>query len=501
MNCKTCSSDNPSCVRCTVCQKKVFCGDDCRTIGWTIHEADCNVHTVPQSGMSIMLPYYGEDRLEEEDLEDLSPSADIFQNHVVRYADSHGLIEQDLVESRLKRRERSLGRSQRNIRPDVAELNYSIKIEFFENFQQIKDGTGKSWTIDGLNVGNTIVSRNNSTPIYQKLAKARGQTDGYVLWPGQNLIRNKNIMMNAREGFIGTSLMVNGMVVAPISACYEIKPIQKKAVGNLFRKFKRAVGKRLPIKDDYAIKYGGGDPRTPSLETYRIDTRDGNSLQLTFMIPRTSGGTVTADRVQLMDIEYVVAYSGLPPRSDMGDSIEQEYSHAENISLDATKIEHVTALVQAMQYYMSNGDISGVSAQTKFELLNNYRKNLENSILKGTEEPEITPEINVAINEMTHEMINLVGTKYKVSAAGYKKEINSSGSGRAVKLAEDLKTQMDGLREKKKSSVTSSRKGFVRKQMRMLLKVVEDMGNGLRAGEDKDNFQKAAQILRTSMEG
>lgn len=71
---------NDACIDCEICKQPAYCSESCEKMGWSIHQADCNVHvTTEHPNLTILMP---------EDSE---------ESHLVRYLDPKGFVSERLI--------------------------------------------------------------------------------------------------------------------------------------------------------------------------------------------------------------------------------------------------------------------------------------------------------------------------------------------------------------------------------------------------------------------
>ena len=190
--CKTCNCSigkpDAALVACTFCQKDLYCSEDCKQLGWSIHQDDCNVWEAPETNVTVFL-----------DKNDKT-------NHIVRHVNPSGYIEQhvvigDSIASNTKCEEPS------------KDGKYSIQIEL--NGEEICNLEGKEL------LENSIYTSALGTA--GKIAKSKEFTpqNPLVLWPGK-------LSENPQEdcGLIRVKILnENGKLISSIAGLYDLEDV------------------------------------------------------------------------------------------------------------------------------------------------------------------------------------------------------------------------------------------------------------------------------------
>jgi len=149
--CQTCKA-NATPISCQFCMKDLYCSEDCKQLGWSIHQDECNVWDAPEPNMTVFL-----------DKNDKS-------NHIMRYVNPSGYIEQHVVIG-------ADSTTKCTCEEPSKDGKYSIQIEL--NGEQIANLEGKEL------LENSIYT--SALGMGGKIAKSKEFTaqNPLVLWPGR----------------------------------------------------------------------------------------------------------------------------------------------------------------------------------------------------------------------------------------------------------------------------------------------------------------------------
>jgi hypothetical protein len=155
-------------------------------------------------------------------------------------------------------------------------------------------------------------------------------------------------------------------------------------------------------------------------------------------------------------------------------------------------LEHVSGELEA-----AGSDTSSLKGQLK--IINDHRKHLESSILKGSE-PDISRTVNATIQQATEHLWKTVGGEMRVKK--FTDKIVRLGANWALERAQELKEKMDTLRAtegKLKKVVARARKKLVRRE-------INDLQSAIVRAKLSPNLSEAAegvldQALQAMKEG
>lgn len=419
--CPTCNkTDCDELVRCDICCKKAFCGDECCTMGWSIHEGVCNVITVPKRDMTVMVPYYGEDMMDAEVLDKLPKSSELFQSHIVRYVDPKGIVEQHVVIGGCLEPvvQETLGGGGE---PTPSQMSMMYEVQIYSH----DDGFPDQLVWEGKRkVGKTVISKKSENKNLQALAKRSiFPRDYMVLNPTIDEKIDKRVK---RSGFLKVAILgPSGQEY--VDASYDIQYTKTR---EMFRNVRRLFQKGQAA---HLKQFNAGNQHLLFMRA-RNNT-GGASVLLTFAMNKVEGGSVS-EYVDLLDVEVAVSartmFKAKPssqnlspqekalvktmkdidrdkaPTSPPYDESESQIKTQYPFRCDPSSLEHVTALVMAMEDWMGHGELQSASVQAHFDTINTYRNTMEEALLRGDDPQTPSPKINAAINSATQEVWELV---------------------------------------------------------------------------------------------
>jgi hypothetical protein len=84
-------------IECRLCGEAVYCGDECASVGWAVHSAECNVHTVPTLGTVVAMPYLYQDLVDDKHFSEADLRL-VDQSHLMHHINPSGLISARVTE-------------------------------------------------------------------------------------------------------------------------------------------------------------------------------------------------------------------------------------------------------------------------------------------------------------------------------------------------------------------------------------------------------------------
>jgi hypothetical protein len=495
--------DNDEGINCSLCNKTHYCNENCRTLGWTNHQDECNVVTVPHVGMTLFVPYLGEDVFDDETMDRVADNACIYQKHEVRAVDPSGKIYQHTVDGNaaiVKGGADKMGRG--GIMSETLQsMNYDMEIEFVDHWEPSRS---KKITLSGLSVGQDSIWEGN-TGLGGKLAKnniaraAKSDRTTIVLWPSPDAIQKAGGMrIPSTGGNLKISVIIGGQTVAALWGVYTLD--QSATAGTGF--FKRTLRRLLPFQNEFPNKFkadSSGNSKTgvtaflESLESLRASDRDGNNVQLIFEVPRSKG--VAPDMVELLDVEFAVPRRlverapGLRPELPPRD-IETPFH------LDAADLNHITGLVMALEDKIASGELAKNAVQ--LETIIAHQKALEVS----PDGVEPGPKVNAAVEVATQALWNIIGIRvgsFELLTKSYFLTKLRGGSKNAIQLAKNLATDMKKAREQSKGAKGRTVKGLINRSIKNLREALDEMQKkaaGYFTAESRKDFDEARNVLR-----
>jgi len=267
-------------------------------------------------------------------------------NHIVRYVNPKGSIEQRIVGNSLSSPVESF---------EDKDMPYSMHIEFNGN---------PAVTIDeSMTLADDAIWHGASG----LAGKLGANKSGVTLWPGPTRIRAQQFVVPAdREGSVKITITSEGERITGIHALYPAFTDLEFSTNNR---------QMTPLQTDFLKKFRRGDPiataMLPKLHALSGLDESGNAVKLIF------------NSNQLVDVEYPIGASASPEISSFA------------FRCDPSDLDHVTGLVMALEDKMASGDLEGPTIQQAFDTLDTHRQLLE------TGEGEVTPKINAAVQEAT----------------------------------------------------------------------------------------------------
>lgn len=459
--CPTCNkTDCDELVRCDICRKKAFCGDECRTMGWSIHEGVCNVITVPKRDMTVMVPYYGEDTMDAEVLDKLPKSSELFQSHIVRYVDPKGIVEQHVVIGGCLEPvvQETLGKGGGDyLDKEQLEMTYVIKVE--HHWEDTIDG---SILYDGIyKVKDTIISNNSGNDKLRRIAKRNFfPSSAIVLNPTAKTRPDSRGGAIDSRGAIRVTVIING-VQQVVDAHYDLDKYMNtktkevlRNVRRIFQKNQAAGIKELPYPIQHLLfmKARNTFDGTLVLFTFKVDKTGGSKLielvdleiglRSSLFKPPTQQNPGTSPTPPAQGSDWDEAPTPPPPRDDLKNAqVRSKYP----FRCDPSSLEHVTALVMAMEDWMGHGELQSASVQAHFDTINTYRHTMEEALLRGDDPQAPSPKINAAINSATQEVWELVQWNPKKAVLGVIDNTKALGVVKRLLKDGDYKGAVDKL--------------------------------------------------------
>jgi hypothetical protein len=465
-------------VSCEYCKDVCYCNSKCAEVGWHAHANNCNVVEVPLGGMTAFVPTYGEEHFDEQMQEKLNPNGPVFQSYIVQPPTSGA--SSTLVEAQANF---SKGRMRGAGGAPVGEL---ADREFFLRITSKPDPFSDA----GKEVRESETMKVRDAAIYATADGVRGRlakgrflsTDGtkVTLWPGA---LSRPMRIPATTGAIMVEMVdkATGYTISSIHGAYNFH----KRAGGLIQVFKRGFKTLLPFQSEFKEKNGNGGSNLASLEMLRAADVYGNSTQITFEVMRDSDG-VAAKEVVLVDVEFSLwnkteLQPQLPPR-------DQEIGT--HLRLDADNLNHVTALVMAMEDQKIFDE--------QFQVIKAHQQALEAAVRDGTDY-ETSPKTYASVELATQEM---VGRTYS-SKKRYMTKLNR-GMFLAIKEAVELYEEMADARNapSKIRAVTLGKKKAIRRQKKTLESAIAtNLANSSLDIHERDGLGLARDILVKGIDG
>lgn len=433
-----CEKAKESCISCDYCNSLVYCSDDCKAMGWSIHQDECNVHTTDEPNLTI---FYKEN-VETAELEATDP---MFQSHIIRTVNPKGIISERLVESHIKFSTRNkpwandimMGAGEK-VKQASDDNYYSLKITVNNN---------DSVMVNGL----LPVFMHTDNHLADDLAHVRKKKDGrVVLWAPNSIVRDTSFNDIDSKGRISAQLFLGGVAT-------EMSVVGDYRITSFDRKFKKLNKQQ---KKEHSVKFAR--KTTNTLLDMAAKSPTGEKFKFTLEFSGNHAKIIDMEFYALKD-DVLNAESNNFSRSLESAGVEMPFK------CDATDIDHITGLIMALEDKMASGALSGELINSQFEIISNHRLNLESG-----ENDAVTPKINAAVHGATTALWEEIGKSLNY----YKDKLTRAGSdspSTALQLAEVLQ----GKREKAGNSkfFSSARKGALNKDLKKLREAIDDMLN------------------------
>jgi hypothetical protein len=301
-------------LTCSLCLQPAYCSDECRLLDWPTHACD-NVHQTEHIKAGFAVPYYYEDMLSGDDLNDLPVDSPIFQSYQVMYCNANRTISQYVIPSLVEKNAESkddeapIARGKNPAKLlTLLNTNYTLRIAV----------GGRTVDVIGSIPNDMIFKENNANPTARALSggganfkeKVRNVFRGglrralhhaetsYIFWPQNRRLRDNLIEVDL-AGDIEVWLLVKDAsgkekTISYVIAGYKLPVPGKKDVSAAGRKVQQMFRSQLELK------FKGSDLSTKNLYVRRYSDFEGNGIILTFEI------TPGSYKAKLVDIEYVV---------------------------------------------------------------------------------------------------------------------------------------------------------------------------------------------------
>jgi hypothetical protein len=379
---KECSKKNT--LGCSLCKEPVlYCSEQCQSVGWARHQDEqcANIVNIPHKSVGLFVPYYGENLI--SDLKDFPLTGEPYQYHLLQHVDEKGVVYQGIASSLLNIDNENIELGAQELPEE--HLKYNVTVSYLD--EELEPLITKTTT--ELLGENTAIMESSMYKQNKALSELINNENGYVFWI-------KNLGMEfPTAGYL--KLAIND-TLAPMVGMYAFDDID-------ITKSWKPLQRKTPIQKINQIKYNN-DIVPFNLETIRLANQvSGNQVNLTFEVPRDREGKLTDDTVKLVDIEYHVDENTFNNDSESISMDENDaFFNVTSFTTDANNLEQVTGLVAALSDRIADGTLSGNHIIKQYNLINNYRDQLENGSIT-------TPsyQINAAVQQATKELWDKVG--------------------------------------------------------------------------------------------
>ncbi len=332
-------------IQCDICLQKAYCCKECKPLGWSIHQDECNVHIADKPDTTVFMPEF-----DGYDPKRVDGNEEFLQSHIVRYVSPKAVVQEQLITA--------------NFQQVVKKLGGGAPVDEDKKYQLRISG------------GGMIPKLINVIPVFKesrdsRAAELAGQKtydmSKVVFWSSERV----NIDIPTR-GELKVLLLVNGSKTGrAIVGDYKL-PSSENFLGDFARKVKSHL-----LKKEYLTK-GFRAEVTNTLLTMKASNRNGNMFRFTVQMSKGKGGSAT---VPIVDVEFATkeadlkrgGWIGAETTPSQGDGVVSA-DYIQPIKCDASNIDHITALVQAMEDRMASGELVGF--EDRFNIINAHREGL-----------------------------------------------------------------------------------------------------------------------------
>ncbi len=346
-------------VACSICKQKAYCSEQCEKMGWSIHSTtDCNVHYADKPDTTIFTPQidFDENRIEGNE--------EFLQSHIVRYMDAKANVHEQVIEAQFRQTLTKFGGG--------AEVSEEKKYQ--------------------LSIGGELI---NVVPVFKGAKNTRAD----------HLAENKSADMSKvvfwspdrtnieipTTGSLKIVLLVDGEKLLKIAGDYKL-PTSETLFGNWSRKIKSAL-----LQKEYEAK-GFKKNMTNTLLTMRGSNRKGNTFRFTVQMTKGQGGSIS---VPIVDAEFSCRLADLErAEKKMAPPPVPEADAELAFKCDSSDIDHVSALVLALEDKMAAGELANFDAH--FNVISAHRQ----ALMVGGD-VTVSPKVRLSVHTAVEELIKL----------------------------------------------------------------------------------------------
>jgi hypothetical protein len=496
-------------MTCSLCLQPAYCSEECRLLDWPAHACP-NVVQTPSLQVGFAVPYYYEDMLTAEDLQDMPVDSPIFQSFQVNHYNANRTISQYMVPSLVpleknaqsKDDEAPIARGKNPAKLlTLLNTNYTLRISV----------QGRTVDVIGTIPNDMIYKENNTNPTARALSgggatfkeKARNVFRGglrralhhaetsYIFWP-QNRRLRENLIEVDLAGDIEVWLLVKDTsgkekAISYVTAGYKLPVPGKNDVSAAGRKVQQMFRSQLEMK------FKGSDLSTKNLYVRRYSDFEGNGIVLTFEI------TPGSYKAKLVDVEYVVdaervKVAELPtnvPTVDTKDSLKKTLG-----SLGMTKdgsdeddeapppppddkeelkksmistqykcnvrdFEDIMGLSMALETFIANdSNQNSKSLESHAAIIKEYVHKMQDN--QGVAPESIPPEVDVAVMTAVNAMYEPIGLTPKE----WERRVTNADVSAFVQAVDDIIEKINQIESGKGAVKAGTAKGTVTQWVR-----------------------------------
>lgn len=297
---------------CMLCREPAYCSDECSQMDRILHACD-NEYDVKSSltERGFAVPYYGEDALTQDEVNELEPSNPVFSAYSVRHAAPNRVVTQaivpPLVEFNAESKNDTAPKS-RGTKPPDSLTNYALSVTVISYEPNAKSA---QYMFAGQVPKDMVYPKNRNNEKASKLANLflRGltaTTNHLIFWPHDDVVANPiNCPLQCDVNF-ELFLFKDGQEEysaspdARLNTGFSAQQTKDGVFSSLGRRVREKMQRQL------SIKFQGDNISTDDLHMRRYGDGAGNGVILTFkQLPKQNV-------VQIVDIEFLMPAMNVP---------------------------------------------------------------------------------------------------------------------------------------------------------------------------------------------
>lgn len=488
-------------MTCSLCLQPAYCSEECRLLDWPAHACP-NVVQTPSLNVGFAVPYYYEDMLTAEELQDAPVNSPIFQSFQVNHYNANRTISQYMVPSLVplekyaqsKDDEAPIARGKNPAKLlTLLNTNYTLRISV----------GGRTLDVVGQIPNDMIYKENNANPTARALSgggatfkeKARNVFRGglrralhhaetsYIFWPPNHRIR-ENLVEVDLAGDLEVSLRVKDStgkekVISYVNAGYKLPMPGKNDVSAAGRKVQQMFRSQLEMK------FKGSDLSTKNLYVRRYSDFEGNGIVVTFEI------TPGSYKAKLVDLEYIVDAERVkgaeipgvtqsekdslkkvlnepelsdddeapPPPPD--DKVKLKSMISTQYRCNVRDFEDIMGLSMALETFIANDSNSNTKTlESHAAIIKEYVHKMQDN--QGVAPESIPPEVDVAVMTAVNAMYEPIGLTPKE----WERRVTNADVSAFVQAVDDIIEKINQIESGKGAVKAGTAKGTVTQWVR-----------------------------------
>jgi hypothetical protein len=287
---------------CSLCLKAAYCSEECRQIDWVMHQCS-NVIESSDADLVQAVPYYYEDMLTQEELEELPVDSPVFQSHTSLFSNVNGQKREYDIPAIVanEHKKEVVALSKDNEAPLATGAAPSAKWKNGADYDlDIRFG-GARHKEAGRIPDDMIFPSNNNNRTAKEISGAtassffkggfvrffRKATGVYIFWRTLS-----DAVVVPRSGSGSIALVVNGKDVKKLKFGYDLPPPGKSDVADIARWVKKTFSRNLALK----FRDGPYSDMVKYMVVRRFEGTDGTGVLMTFL---------NQAEPRLIDVEFV----------------------------------------------------------------------------------------------------------------------------------------------------------------------------------------------------